>query len=78
MAAIAVPRIATAIAATASTRRLSRNPSKTRGHAATQLSGSKKLCCTTDQPGVLMIVSQTTTANTMVEIAAMSTERTDC
>ena len=57
---------------------LSRNPSATRGSEARAISGSKKVCCTTGQPGVLMIASHSTTANATVLTAAIRTDRTLC
>jgi hypothetical protein len=42
------------------------------------VSRSKKLSCTAAQPGVLMRVTQTTTANTSVLATPISTERLVC
>jgi hypothetical protein len=38
----------------------------------------KNVCCTTGQPGVLMIATQRTTANTTVLPAPIRIERTLC
>ena len=69
--------IATVITDNASTCRFSRKPSQTRGRAARAVAGSKNDCCTAAHPGVLMIVSHTTTANTIVDATATHTDRLD-
>ena len=57
---------------------LSRKPSATRGSEARAISGSKKVCCTTGQPGVLVIAIQSTIAKTTVLAAPIRIERTLC
>jgi hypothetical protein len=78
IAAMTSESTSTQAAATSSTRMLSRNPSATRGSEASATSGLKNVCCTTGQPGVLMIAIQSSTAKTTVLPAPIRMDRTLC
>ena len=70
-------KIATVTTDSASTCRLSRKPSQTRGSDDQNVSGSKNDCCTFAHPGVLMTVSHTTPAKASVEASATNTDLVD-